>query len=64
VTLQEEGVPQEVLQQLKARGHRITMCSSYSRSVFGKGTVITRSSSSGVLCGGCDPRGDGTVMAW
>lgn len=62
--LQEEGTPPEVVQQLQAKGHATTVLRSYARSVFGKGTIITRDRDSGVLCGGCDPRGDGCVMAW
>jgi gamma-glutamyltranspeptidase len=62
--LQEEGTPPEVVQQLEAKGHSTSVLRSYARSVFGKGTIITRDRDSGVLCGGCDARGDGTVMAW
>jgi gamma-glutamyltranspeptidase/glutathione hydrolase len=61
---QEDGISQETRQQLSAKGHTISVCSSYGRSVFGKGTIITRDKESGVLCGGCDPRGDGCVMGW
>lgn len=57
-------MPEEVLQQLKARGHSIDVRRGYGRIVFGKGTIILRDRDSGVLTGGADPRGDGCVMAW
>lgn len=49
---------------LRAKGHHVSICSSFARSVFGKGTIITRDKDSGVLTGGVDPRGDGAVMGW
>lgn len=61
---QEEGISQGVIDQLTAKGHTCSLCRSYARSVFGKGTIITRDQGSGVLAGGCDPRGDGCVLAW
>lgn len=62
--VQEEGFSQDVVDQLKAKGHNISIASSYARSMFGKGTIITRDRGNGVLCGGSDPRGDGCVMGW
>lgn len=61
---QEDGISQEVQQELAAKGHKVRVCSSYGRSVFGKGQIIVRNRDSGVLCGGSDPRGDGCVMGW
>ena len=34
-----------------------------SRSVFGKGQIITRSPLTGVLVGGSDPRADGMALS-
>ncbi len=43
-------------------GHEIVPVSGYERAIFGKGHVIVRDRSSGVLWGGSDPRGDGCAM--
>lgn len=61
---QEEGVPGEVVAALEAKGHAVRVVRGPQRRVFGKGAIITRDPDSGVLCGGCDPRGDGCVIAW
>lgn len=62
--LLEEGLPQQLVDGLAARGHNVRTVSGPARSVFGKGTIIAREPASGVLCGGVDPRSDGAVVAW
>ena len=62
--LLEEGLPQQLVDALAARGDDVRIVSGPARSVFGKGTIIAREPDSGVLCGGADPRSDGCVMAW
>ncbi len=59
----EEGLPAEVLSELEAMGHDVAMFGGYARSTFGRGQVIRREASSGVLCGGSDPRADGCAMS-
>ena len=58
----EEGIPLEVLGELKKMGHRVDKVTGYERSTFGRGQIIRRDSSTGVLCGGSDPRADGCAM--
>lgn len=59
--LVEEGFPEELLENLRARGHEIRV--EKSRLSFGRGESIFRLPN-GVLCGACEPRAAGTVSAW
>jgi gamma-glutamyltranspeptidase/glutathione hydrolase len=58
----EEGISTEVQSELGRMGHKLYLVSGYGRSVFGRGQIIQRDASTGVLCGGSDPRADGCAM--
>eukprot|EP00164_Ancoracysta_twista_P001700 GFYU01002228.1.p1 GENE.GFYU01002228.1~~GFYU01002228.1.p1 ORF type:complete len:543 (-),score=145.90 GFYU01002228.1:137-1765(-) len=58
----EEGVSEEVVKELRAMGHDVVIRKGGDRRKFGRGQIISRTPESGVLCGGCDPRCDGTVI--
>ncbi len=58
----EDGVPEHVVEKLKAKGHPIRVVKEWHRSVFGRGQIITRDSSTGLLTGGSDPRADGCAI--
>jgi gamma-glutamyltranspeptidase/glutathione hydrolase len=60
--LLEDGIPPEVQVELGRMGHRVNTARGFERSVFGRGQIICRDSSTGVLCGGSDPRADGCAM--
>ena len=55
----EEGIPEQTVKELTDMGHEIKICSGYSRSIFGRGQIISRKNENGVLCAGSDPRSDG-----
>ena len=59
----EEGIPIQVQAELKKLGHTLYAVSGYARSIFGRGQIICRDASTGVLCGGSDPRADGCAMS-
>ena len=58
----EEGMPPAVGAELVRRGHRVHMVDGWDRALFGRGQVIVREPSTGVLIGGSDPRADGGVF--
>ena len=60
--LLEDGIPPEVLLELGRMGHMVNTVRGFERSAFGRGQIICRDSSTGVLCGGSDPRADGCAM--
>lgn len=57
----EDRVPQEIVDDLRRRGHEITVMSDYTS--FGRGEIIWRNDE-GVLAGATEPRADGTVAVW
>lgn len=58
----EPGIPADIVEGLRRRGHQIEVCDDlYS---FGRGQIIWRDIESGVLAGGTDSRSDGVVAAW
>lgn len=57
----EEGIKQEVVDELKAMGHDVELLTSHDRSMFGRGQVIQKLPS-GAWAGGSDPRGDGHAV--
>jgi gamma-glutamyltranspeptidase/glutathione hydrolase len=59
----EEGLPPEVQSELGKMGHTLYSVSGYARSTFGRGQIIRRYATTGVLCGGSDPRADGCAMS-
>lgn len=58
----EDGMPQATQAGLRDLGHTIYTVAGYARSAFGRGQIIRREASTGVLCGGSDPRADGCAM--
>lgn len=58
----EDGIPDATLEKLQEFGHPVERVNGMARSLFGRGQIIRRDPSSGVLCGGSDPRGDGLAM--
>ncbi|MFP4483144.1 MAG: gamma-glutamyltransferase family protein [Thermovirgaceae bacterium] len=58
----EQDVPAHVVQALARRGHDVRI-SPFSEP-FGRGQIIWRDGTSGVLCGGTEKRSDGAVAAW
>jgi gamma-glutamyltranspeptidase / glutathione hydrolase len=62
VVLMEEGWPEDVLSELRERGHRLARLDGFSRGRFGGGQIIRRDPATGVLTGGSDPRKDGCAV--
>jgi gamma-glutamyltranspeptidase/glutathione hydrolase len=60
----EEGIPLEVMAALSRMGHVVSPRAGAYRGGFGRGQIIVRDPSTGVLCGGSDPRADGQAVAW
>ena len=58
----EEGIPADVIADLKKMGHPVYSVNGYDRSLFGRGQVILRDAETGVLIAGSDPRSDGCAM--
>jgi len=58
----EEGIPPETISGLQKMGHPVYSVSGYERALFGRGQVILRDPSTGVLTAGSDPRADGCAM--
>lgn len=59
----EEGIPNEVISDLEARGHPIQKVSGWDRALFGRGQIILRDPDTAILAGGSDPRADGCAMS-
>ena len=57
----EDRVPAAIIEDLRRRGHEITVKSDYTS--FGRGEIIWRDDN-GILAGATEPRADGTVAAW
>ena len=63
--LLEEGFDVEVADELSKMGHRVEApIKGPMRQLFGRGQIIRRDSTTGVLAGGSDPRADGQVLGW
>ncbi|EQC28710.1 gamma-glutamyltransferase, partial [Saprolegnia diclina VS20] len=60
----EDTMPTATIDGLRAKGHTIQVLSNMERGLFGRGQIITRDPTSGVLCAGSDGRGDGVPMGW
>lgn len=58
------GVPEAEVARLRAMGHRVDMVRGDDRAVFGRGQIIARDPTSGVLAAGSDGRADGCAMGW
>ena len=60
----EQGIPVAVMSKLAEMGHAIRPVSGHGRAIFGRGQIIHRDASSGVLAGGSDPRADGLAIGF
>ena len=58
----EAGLPEESVAGLAEMGHPVQVVRGYGRALFGRGQIIRRDPSTGVVCGGSDPRADGCAM--
>jgi gamma-glutamyltranspeptidase/glutathione hydrolase len=59
----EEGISPAAMTALGEMGHPVQPVRGQGRSLFGRGQIIYRDASNGVLWGGSDPRADGCAMA-
>jgi gamma-glutamyltranspeptidase/glutathione hydrolase len=61
----EDGYTEEVLEELKQRGHKMKSgVSGHGRSLFGRAQIIKRDRKTGVLWAGSDGRADGCAMGF
>ena len=60
----EDGIDDETLAALKAKGHNVKRVTGHARAVFGRAQIIRRHPGSGVLWAGSDGRADGCAMGW
>ncbi|KAL1921572.1 uncharacterized protein VTP21DRAFT_11288 [Calcarisporiella thermophila] len=64
----EDGIKEEVVRGLEAKGHRVRVVTGMKRDVFGKGQIIrcSRDARTGrrVLTAGSDQRGDGQAIGY
>jgi gamma-glutamyltranspeptidase / glutathione hydrolase len=58
----EKGIELDTMAKLVEMGHPVYPVTGYSRSLFGRGQVITSDPLTGVLTAGSDPRSDGCAM--
>jgi gamma-glutamyltranspeptidase/glutathione hydrolase len=58
----EEGIPETSRAGLEALGHLVETVRGRARALFGRGQVILRDGSTGVLTAGSDPRADGAAI--
>ena len=56
------GATENIIDALTQRGHEITI--AQDSSSFGRGQIIFRDESSGVLIGGTESRTDGSIASW
>jgi gamma-glutamyltranspeptidase/glutathione hydrolase len=59
----EEGIADDVMTDLEARGHPVYKVSGWERALFGRGQIILRDPDNGILTGGSDPRADGCAIS-
>jgi gamma-glutamyltranspeptidase/glutathione hydrolase len=60
----EEGMPLAEMPRLAEMGHPLSHVCGHQRAIFGRGQIILRRASDGVLCGGSDPRADGCALGY
>jgi gamma-glutamyltranspeptidase / glutathione hydrolase len=60
----EKGIPHEVVEGLRKKGHKIGgyFVDGHDRSMFGRAHIIFKDSKTGLLVAGADGRGDGLAM--
>lgn len=54
-------MPSHITMELQRMGHDVRV--QLNAGSFGRGQIIWRNDQ-GILCGGTEPRADGTVAAW
>jgi gamma-glutamyltranspeptidase/glutathione hydrolase len=59
----EEGIPENVINQLEKWGHAVSQVAGMERALFGRGQIIRNYPDTGVLEGASDLRADGCAMA-
>ena len=59
----ENSFPNEVIQELRGRGHNVDIKSGYERGLFGGGQIINNYKNN-VLIGGSDSRKDGQAVSY
>lgn len=64
--LLEEGIDNEVVEQLAKLGHKVSLVTDYKRSVFGRAQIIKNESKNGhlIYAAGSELRGDGAAVAF
>lgn len=62
----EDGIPPEVVDKLKAKGHNVKFVEGHYRGMFGRGQIIRVSTNDGkkVFSAGSDMRGDGHAVGY
>mmetsp|Transcript_43760 Transcript_43760/g.133168 ORF Transcript_43760/g.133168 Transcript_43760/m.133168 type:complete len:594 (-) Transcript_43760:73-1854(-) len=61
----EDGVAEEVVQNLEGKGHNMKAgVAGHDRSIFGRAQIIKRDRDTGVLWAGSDGRSDGCAMGY
>jgi len=60
----EEGISNEIAEELRRKGHKIVVLSKLYRFLFGRAQMIVKSPINGVLWAGSDGRADGCAMGW
>jgi gamma-glutamyltranspeptidase/glutathione hydrolase len=64
VVMLEEDISDDIVKELRRRGHRVQLVSGYERTSMGGGQVIARDAETGVLTAGSEPRKDGAAVGW
>ncbi|KAJ3018242.1 hypothetical protein HKX48_003021 [Thoreauomyces humboldtii] len=57
----EEGIAEDVVEQLRGMGHSVKVLKGHARQMFGRGQIIMKSAG-GCWAGGSDPRADGHAV--
>ncbi|MBD3351639.1 MAG: gamma-glutamyltransferase [Candidatus Lokiarchaeota archaeon] len=60
----EEGISEDIIHELKKRGHHIIHTIKLQRHIFGNGQIIRRNEKNGVLWAGSEPRCDGCAYGF
>jgi gamma-glutamyltranspeptidase/glutathione hydrolase len=64
----EDGISEEVIEELRAKGHTCHSVKGYERALFGRGQIIRSRidprTGHKVLAAGSDPRADGHATGW
>jgi gamma-glutamyltranspeptidase/glutathione hydrolase len=64
----EDGISEEVVEELRAKGHTCHSVKGYERALFGRGQIIRSTidprTGRKVLAAGSDPRADGHASGW